>query len=418
VRRVASEVVRRRLFVPALLVALVLRIGFALTAIHGYEPTVGDPRDYVLLAENLRAGRGFVLPWVWAEGTEHSAPLRPTALRPPLYPLLLSAVFTFAGHSLPAVVTMQALMDVVSCALIGLTAASLFGPTAGVTAVWWAALYPALWVHVARIWSECLFVALGVLLLFTLSTQRQRSLVNTSLRSGLLVGLLCLTRPNGIFFLPALLILANHPAGLRERLEACLLVVLAMSLVLLPWTIRNYRQFGRFIPLSTMDAAALRGASHDAVLVDPRLRGGWSVGPMLAEAQGSPDEIELHDRLLEASRRWIRDHWRDWPRLAAYRFVSFWSVDWYSSEIHFLDRFPWLEGLYRACYVLTSGFALGGLWRSRHRFSEIRHLIAIVLSFSVSAMLVWGNWRMRAPVEPVLVLLAAACFQGRRRAAR
>src|SRR5207302_7058089 len=162
--------------------------------------------DYVLLAENLRAGRGFVLPWVWATAIGETAPLRPTALRPPLYPVFLSAVFTVAGHSLPAVVIVQATIDVVSCALIGLTAASLFGPTTAVIAVWWAALYPALWVHVARIWSECLFIALGVLLLFTLSTRRQRSLAQTSWRSGLLLGLLCLTRPNGIFFLPAVLL--------------------------------------------------------------------------------------------------------------------------------------------------------------------------------------------------------------------
>src|SRR5438093_9345222 len=100
----ASGLVGHRLFVAALLVAFALRIGFAMTAIHGYEPGAGDPRDYVLLAENLRAGRGYVLPWPWAGAVGETAPLRPTALRPPLYPVFLSAVFMVAGHSLPAVV--------------------------------------------------------------------------------------------------------------------------------------------------------------------------------------------------------------------------------------------------------------------------------------------------------------------------
>jgi hypothetical protein len=94
--------------------------------------------------------------------------------------------------------------------------------------------------------------------------------------------------------------------------------------------------------------------------------------------------------------------------------VNFWSADWHASEVHFLSRFPWLEGLNRIFYFLTMGFALGGLWRSRHRFREVLPLIVVPLSFAVSAMLVWGNWRIRAPVEPVLVLLAAACFQSRR----
>src|SRR5205814_938806 len=125
-----------------------------------------------------------------------------------------------------------------------------------------------------------------------------------------------------------------------------------------------------FIPLSTMDGAALRGASNDDVLADPRLRGGWSVRTVLVEAQGSPDEMEVRDRFLESSRRWIREHRRQLPRLAAYRFVNFWSADWDASEVHFRNRFPWLEGLNRIFYFLTMGFALGGLWRSRHRFRE------------------------------------------------
>ena len=124
--------------------------------------------------------------------------------------------------------------------------------------------------------------------------------------------------------------------------------------------------------------------------------------------------MELHDRFLEASRRWIRGHWRQLPRVAADRLVNFWSTDWYASEVHFLERYRWLEGLNRIFYFLTTGFALGGLWRSRHRFHEVLHLILVPLSFSVGAMLVWGNWRIRAPVEPVLVVLAAACFQSRR----
>ncbi len=407
----ARDLHRRPIALVALLGALVWRLGFGLVATQGYEPGGGDPRDYVLLAENLRAGNGYVLPW--SEG--ESMVLRPTALRPPLYPLLLSGIFSAAGRSIPAVVVVQAVVDTLSCALLGGIAASLFGPHAGVAALWWAALHPSLWVHVARIWSECLFIALGVCLLFVLTTRGRESWLGTSWRAGVLLGLLCLTRPNGIFFLPVVALSIGSAASSRERLKAGLVVVFAMGLVLSPWTLRNYRCFERFIPLSTMDAVVIRGAYNDEVVTDAWVRGAWSLNTLIAESKGSSDEIELRDRFLRDSREWIRRHWRELPGLFARRLMRFWGSEWYRSEIPFLGRMPWLEGLNRASYLVTVAFAVAGAWAHRRRIGELGVLLLVPVCFSVSAALTWGDWRIRAPVEPVLVLLAAACFPLRRR---
>jgi len=398
-------------FVFALLVALLLRIAFGAVAIRGYEPTAGDPRDYVLLAENIRAGNGYALPWSFASANGASAPLRPTALRPPLYPLFLSAVFTVAGHRMLAVVIAQALLDTLTCALVGMTGAALFGPLPGLVAVWWAALYPPLWVHVARIWSECLFVALTVMLLFTLSRQRPGSFVGVSFRAGVLVGLACLTRPNGIFLGPVALIAARGAADVRGRIVAAMLAVLGAALVLLPWTIRNYRCFGRFIPLSTMDAVVLRGAYNDEVLGDPSMRGAWSLRTVATESAGSSDEIELRDRFARSTRRWLDDHWRKLPRLVVARVARFWSPQWEASEIAFAPRMPWLESCNRLLYLLTIGCALRGVWVARRRWREWYPLLLVLVVFSLNAALTWGGWRLRAPAEPVLVLLATASFR-------
>jgi hypothetical protein len=403
-----GETIPRRLALPALCAALALRLALALFAIEGYEPTAGDPKDYVLLAENVRAGRGFALPWFWSS-PEGPQPLRPTALRPPLYPLFLAAVFDVAGHDLRAVAVAQAVIDTLSCALLGWTAAALWGGSAGLVALWWAALDPALWVHVARIWSECLFIALGVAILFALSVPGAAWFAERrAWFCGALLGLLCLTRPNGFFFLPVVLSAPRLSDQRRRRIGAWLRVAIAASLVIAPWAARNYRCFGRFIPLSTMDGVVMRGAYNDEVLADSRLRGGWSVTTVFAEALGATDELSLRDRYLATARVWIRAHWRDLPRLAVDRFTAFWGATWYPSEIHFLDRAPWLESVAGPVYFATLAFALLAVWRNRGRRHELRHLLAVPVSFSLSAMLTWGDWRIRAPVEPVLVLWAAA----------
>jgi Dolichyl-phosphate-mannose-protein mannosyltransferase len=410
--RVARGAARRPGFALAVVCALALRLGFGLVAIEGYEPATGDPRDYVRLAENVMAGRGYVLPWDWDAPDGAVGPLRPTALRPPLYPLFLASVFSVAGRSFRAVVIAQALLDTIGCALVGVTATRLFGPTAGVAAAWWAACYPPLWVNVARIWSESLFVMLGEVLLFTLFLRRGSSSPRLAWVVGTIVGLLSLTRPNGIFFLPAALLGSSRGADLRQRSGHALRVLAAFGIVLLPWTLRNYAQFGRVIPLSTMDAVVLRGAYNDDVLHTRKLRGGWSVRTILVELRGVANENEMQDRFRRSAFEWIRRHPRDLPQLAGHRFARFWNPEWVPSEIAFLDSMPWLQTINRFVYYPTIALAAYGAWLLRGRRRELAILASIPVSFSLAAMLTWGDWRIRAPVEPVLVLSAAACFAG------
>src|SRR4029450_5640824 len=73
----------------ALRVAIALGLGVRLaifwhTAALG--PEIQDEQHYVQLARNIVAGNGFA----WAPG-------QPTSIRPPLFPGLVSAIFSVAG---------------------------------------------------------------------------------------------------------------------------------------------------------------------------------------------------------------------------------------------------------------------------------------------------------------------------------
>jgi len=391
-----------------LIAAFVLRVAIGLAAIDGYRPTVGDPSDYVEIAERLLAGEGYALPWSAQPRIGVKQPAVATAYRPPLYPLFLAGVFAVAGHRLSAVVVVQAALDTVSCLLIGRIALATFGSAAGVFAVWWAALYPGLWIHVTRIWAECLFVFLAVALLFVASREARTPSRGGPLAAGALLGLLCLTRPNGVFFLPAVGVCVVGYRSVSRTLTRLVLFVAAAVVVVLPWAARNYLEFHRWIPFSTMSAVVARGAYHDRALNDPNAKGGWVLDGLAADVAATSNELELHDRAWREAREWARQHLRDLPRLFYYRARRFWSPSWVGSEIYVTSKQSWIRPLGEISYLLTLGVALVGLCLARRQVTASPYLLATPLSFTVCAMLTWGNWRLRAPVEPVLVLLASA----------
>jgi Dolichyl-phosphate-mannose-protein mannosyltransferase len=76
---------------------------------------------------------------------------------------------------------------------------------------------------------------------------------------GVLTGLGCYFRPN-ILILPAVLALALAPrTGLRRALHEGLVVTAIAALLLVPWTIRNYDVFHKFIPVRNAGFAMWEG---------------------------------------------------------------------------------------------------------------------------------------------------------------
>jgi 4-amino-4-deoxy-L-arabinose transferase-like glycosyltransferase len=76
---------------------------------------------------------------------------------------------------------------------------------------------------------------------------------------GLITGVGCYFRPN-VLILPALLALALAPrCGLRRALRDGLAVTAMAALLLVPWTIRNYNDFHKFVPIRNAGFAMWEG---------------------------------------------------------------------------------------------------------------------------------------------------------------
>ncbi|MCD6291317.1 MAG: hypothetical protein J7M34_12500, partial [Anaerolineae bacterium] len=166
----------------------------------------------------------------------------------------------------------------------------------------------------------------------------------------------------------------------------------------------NWLAMGAFIPASTMGGTVLLGSYNDIVLSNPAYRGDW-VSPCRVPGAGCGEEMSEVAR----DRRWramaisfMRSHWRDLPMMAFWRFVNFWHL------YRFTRGFPENIGFY--VYTVVGILAVMGVWLYRAAWRRLMPLYVVVICFTANALVFWGGFRMRAPVEPILLILAAGAL--------
>ncbi len=223
------------------LVAAVVRLVTLLPALSAAP--FSDEIEYHGLAQRLGAGQGYVT----AEG-------RPTAYRPPLWPLAMSAVYRVTGPSTAAARVTQALLGALLAGLIVALAA-----TAGLDARrqrWlaaWAVLSPTLLYYSHSLFSETLF-ALCLLSALRLLISRE-----SAAGAGAWMGLACLCRGSALVLLALIAVWLATRRG--WRLAAVWLGV--AMLVIAPWTLRNKLVLGDLVPVDTNGALNFYWGNHE-----------------------------------------------------------------------------------------------------------------------------------------------------------
>jgi hypothetical protein len=233
-----------------------------------------DGRMYAQIARNLLEQRAY--------SHETEPPYTPTLIRLPGYPLFLAGVYSVFGHGdNTAVRIAQALIDTATCGLIALVA-FFWEPDdarkrrSSVAALALAAACPFTTIYVATILTETFtsFFAVAMCLTATLALRAatQRKALLLWLATGLLTGVAVLFRPDsGLFALAIGLTLVIRTLArpseikLSKKREEFLyrtarasylgaVFSLAFCLVLVPWTVRNFRVFHLFQPLAPAHA--------------------------------------------------------------------------------------------------------------------------------------------------------------------
>ncbi len=369
-----------------LLLAALLRLGLQLT----WQPELAaDAADYDRLARGLAAGQGMV-------NTDGA----PTSFRPPLYPLLLALWYGPLGGGPRIAVLFQIGLDLATVALTYDLARRWLSERLALVAAALVAVNVALISASARLLSESLFTMLLVLSAWLavrwLEAARDgEPCGGRAAATGLAIGLGTLTRGVLLPFAPLLVLAAAAPERRLPRGSLALLVSFALTLA--PWTARNARVHGAFVPVTTQVGITLYAgfAPPGGIFgLQPR-------DAVVRRVERLPEAAQSRALTREAIRVAVADPGRT-ARLEVQKAVYFWSpVDW-----ELLPRY----GTFNPTYAFTAGLAfawliLGGGDRPRRR--DVWFVWLPVLFLFVMALVFHGSPRYRLPAEPLLAVLAA-----------
>lgn len=395
----------RSLLLAASALGLVVRLAFGL----GYwidQPLTRDEREYLSLARGLAAGRGFAYDAEVLSGSQDPFG------RAPGYPAFLALVGggREVTTSVPASVKItQAVVGAAGVILVGLLAARLAGPRAGTIGAFVAAIYPPLvWVS-AYAWSEAIAWPLGLLIVWCFDRAVWQS-APTAWRSvaiaGALTGVAILIRPSTLLFLP----FALGWLAWRRRFALAIAMGAAAAIVVIPWTIRNTIEYGRFVAVATEGGVTFWTGNH------PRARGegDLAANPHLKlESQALRRQYpELSEEAMEPvyyreALGWIRSHPIDWLRLEARKLFYLIVPIGPSYTLH--------SARYYGASVISYGLALplaaAGFIRLGRRRSRTPGLWLLAGSAIATCLIFFPQERFRIPViDPALIICASAAF--------
>lgn len=408
-----------RLVAGLTLLALALRLAFAL-ALERDGLGFDDMLFYHWTASTLADGKGFI----GLEGL-------PTARWPPAFPFLVSLVYRAFGSNEVNAELLNATLGAATVPLAYLATRRAFDRRVALVAATALALMPGQIMYAESILAEPLytFVLVGILAMLVCLPDRRLSAVLI----GVAIGVAALTRGEGLLLVVVAPVVWWGALPRRELLVRSGLVILAAALAIAPWTVRNAFAVDAFVPVSTNGAQTF-WAGHN-----PAANGSanYTRSEVYAELKGVPPkrfEVEQARLLRREALEYMFEHpLRELtlvPRKLLYlvqgdsrgiqyrpngaeRQVAGGVAPVIVSRPNALDVIGIAADI--AWYGLLTLFVLALLllWPVLWRNTLGRAGIALTaLSLVLYGFLLYGNFRYRMPLEPVMIMLAAPLAAG------
>ncbi len=399
--------------------ALLVRVIYNDTVAHNYYP-LHDSLFYQTIGFNLLKEHCFCL-----------HPYYSTVYRAPLWPFIIAGISIIFGPSDYFARLFLCLVGSGTCVLIYLYARDLFGWRIGVLAGVVAAVYPELYIYDGWLYTESLYTFLLFALCYAVyriqrPSQRKWRLWITC---GILLGLLSLTRPNGIlvlglFIVWALVMVWQKFLSWRPTVRGVLAMALIAVVLIAPWTVRNYLVSHTFIPVATGDGTVLLGAYNDEILTTPGYKGSW-IDPLRSRPDVAklfpvytpykctpPCEVAREAAYKDAAIQWIQGHISIMPHLLKLHFLNIWQPATHEADLP-TDRFPdqkssqFVLAMMNTFPIPIFILAALGLALTLWRWRELLFIYFILVLTIAQCLIYYGSPRFRAPIEPMLILLAA-----------
>jgi 4-amino-4-deoxy-L-arabinose transferase-like glycosyltransferase len=368
------------------------------------------------VARALATGYGYANPFVGHTG--------PTAWVPPLYPLLIAAVFKLTGvytaGSAWLILTLNSVFSAATAPLIYKIASRCYNRRVAVWSAWLWVLYPAFMQYAVHwIWDMALTAMLFSLALLLAVKMRgigsapdapSKQTTRNWLLFALLWALIAYSNPSLLLFLPAcgIWILIGARPFSRGFLNATVAALCFLAL-LAPWTIRNYRVFHHLIPMrdnlgAEMEAA--NGPGSNGLEVEA------ATLPLAARARRTMlysflGEYQYSKRMGQKADTYIAAHPAHYAAITLKRFYFYWV-----SVPHPLGRHPSNEYIRELNYCFFSITGILGLALSLHRrIPAAKMFLWAFLLLPVTYYLIIANARYRHPLEPLICIFTVYLFQ-------
>ncbi len=299
-----------------------------------------------------------------------------------------------------------------------LLARRLFGIRTGIAAAFAVAIFPACWEFIGLLYPEALAVPLALLAL-NLFLEREPT-TKLAIATGLAIGLGMLVRPNMFFLFAGVIAAWWIAAGPRRALVATGISILAAVLLIVPWTIRNLSAADGFVPISIQDAAAYGTFNRPPPTTPTTPTSGAPTSSRCrrSSASSGSSDYEVHRALVGDAVDYAKAHPDSIPKAFFWNGLSrFWDV---RRPAHAIDEIApngqskgvAITGL--VLYWVALVLALWGLWLFRRRLGLVVPVLLIALAASIT-VIGDASTRYRAPLEPLIVILACAAPLAARR---
>jgi 4-amino-4-deoxy-L-arabinose transferase-like glycosyltransferase len=387
--------------------ALVLRVAWAV--IYGrVDAAPHDALFYEIASSNLAAGRGFTQ--LFGDATAHW---------PPGFPFLVSLLYRAFGMHVKLGLALNVALGTLTALLMYLVGRRMLGRPGGLVAGAAFAILPAPIFFTGLFLSETtfIFVLVGFLALASYLPERRW----TPVALGVVAGLAALTKGEGLLLAVIPLAMWSGQLARRDWLKHAALLLVAMALTILPWTIRNAIEMDAFIPVATNASTTLWSghnseANGGAVYAPPELlaRIPKRLSPTqheVAEARllrreavhwairNPPKELGLIPRKLLALGDSSSNVFPIWFNEGAVREVGTSSILVFSV---LGDAFDYLVILLAIASLVLLGARR--LW-SFHPLMRgaLAYLAASLVTYGI---VYYGQFRYRLAMEPLMILLA------------
>ncbi len=382
-----------------------------------------------MVAEALAGGHGFSFPGRdrWLFDPDMTRDFFPTAWMDPIYPSVLAALmWMFGDYYRLAAALLNLFLLAATFMLTYRVSERLMGSQAALVATMVLALvsvYPdvTLGMHNTMLATVAILIAANALISFTEAPSIRRCAA-----LGASMGLMALTCPSTQLFLPlsAGLIWVMRIGGDRVRARSYALVAFAVAAaIVLPWTVRNYAQFSEFVPVRTGSGQIMfTSMVATGATVDPASLGVSLEPPWRAKSAGEAVYLAnyVHDR-------------REALELFQMEYAHTVGGTRYEA-LNEVQRDAWFLGETKRYISANLALSMQLAVMNLKRFILIDHeigvwlcgLAAIAMLIAIqqrsSAAIVLSSWaaayaapflfvcaffnRYRAPIDPVLVILA------------